>query len=211
MLHRSLLPGCLRDVCYRPISDTFWRSMKPATSQALTKPSPWPALAARLPCCWSTPSTARSRPKRPRRARVLRAAGYALHTPGKGGGHHCSGRTVLACGRVDEAKARAVALIDALLPLARAGVAIAGLEPSFLLTLRDEALVMGMGDTAQTVAEQALLFEEFVDRESGPGARSWRSSRCVADPRARPLPVERLRRREPDPRCAAPDSTRDRP
>ena len=66
---------------------------------------------------------------------------------------------------VEEAQRKAEALIDALLPLARAGVPVVGLEPSCLLTLRDETLVMGFGEKAETVAKQALLFEEFVARE----------------------------------------------
>lgn len=70
---------------------------------------------------------------------------------------------------VEQAKARAGALIEALLPLAEAGVAIVGLEPSCLLTLRDEALVMGLGPRAEIVAGQALLFEEFVAREARAG------------------------------------------
>lgn len=102
-------------------------------------------------------------------ARVLKAAGYSLHTVRKDGGHHCCGRTYLANGMVDEAKARAGALIDALLPLADAGIAIVGLEPSCLLTLRDETLVMGLGAKAETVAGQALLFEEFIAREAKAG------------------------------------------
>ena len=102
-------------------------------------------------------------------ARVLKAAGYTLHTLAKRGGHHCCGRTYLASGRVEEAKVKAGALIDALLPLAQAGVPIVGLEPSCLLTLRDEALVMGLGEPALTVSKQALLFEEFVAREAKAG------------------------------------------
>jgi FAD/FMN-containing dehydrogenase/Fe-S oxidoreductase len=102
-------------------------------------------------------------------ARVLKAAGYMLHTVQKKGGHHCCGRTYLASGMVDEAKAKAGALIDALLPLADAGIAIVGLEPSCLLTLRDETLVMGFGAKAETVAGQALLFEEFIAREAKAG------------------------------------------
>ncbi|MDR6518139.1 FAD/FMN-containing dehydrogenase/Fe-S oxidoreductase [Variovorax paradoxus] len=98
-------------------------------------------------------------------ARVLQAAGYVLHTVEKSGGHHCCGRTFLASGMVDEAKKKAEALIDALVPLARAGVPIVGLEPSCLLTLRDEALVMGFGEKAELVARHALLFEEFITRE----------------------------------------------
>ena len=98
--------------------------------------------------------------------RVLQAAGYALHTVTKQKGHHCCGRTYLACGMVDQAKAKASALIDALLPFAAAGVAIVGLEPSCLLTLRDETLVMGLGERAEVVARQALMFEEFIAREA---------------------------------------------
>jgi Fe-S oxidoreductase len=98
-------------------------------------------------------------------ARVLQAAGYTLHAVGNADGQHCCGRTCLAVGMVDRARARAGALIDVLLPIAEAGIAIVGLEPSCLLTLRDEALVMGLGAGAEIVSSQALLFEEFVARE----------------------------------------------
>jgi FAD/FMN-containing dehydrogenase/Fe-S oxidoreductase len=102
-------------------------------------------------------------------ARVLQAAGYAVHTLIKGNGHHCCGRTFLAVGMVDRAKAKVAALVNELLPLARAGVPVVGLEPACLLTLRDEALVMGLGERAQIVAAQSLLFEEFAAREAGAG------------------------------------------
>ncbi|RST50773.1 FAD-binding and (Fe-S)-binding domain-containing protein [Variovorax sp. MHTC-1] len=115
-------------------------------------------------------------------ARVLKAAGYLLHTVEKDGGHHCCGRTFLANGMVDEAKARAGALVDALLPLAEAGVAIVGLEPSCLLTLRDETLVMGLGAKAETVAKEALLFEEFIAREAKAGR-----FRLALKPSAKPI------------------------
>ncbi len=97
--------------------------------------------------------------------RVLRAAGYAVHVPSRQGGHHCCGRTYLASGMVAQAKEKAGALISALAPFAQAGIAIVGLEPSCLLTLRDETLVMGLGEPAQVVAGQAVLFEEFLARE----------------------------------------------
>jgi Fe-S oxidoreductase len=102
-------------------------------------------------------------------AQVLHAASYQLHVTHKAGGHHCCGRTHLASGQVDAARASLLALLNALLPLAQAGIAIVGLEPSCLLTLRDEALVMGLGEKAQTVAKQALLFEEFIHREAQAG------------------------------------------
>ena len=102
-------------------------------------------------------------------ARVLHAAGYALHAAQKKGGHHCCGRTALAAGDVDAARASLGALVAAFEPLASAGIAIVGLEPSCLLTLRDEALVMGLGAAAEEVAAQALLFEEFIAREARAG------------------------------------------
>ena len=97
--------------------------------------------------------------------RVLRAAGYTLGTVTKSNGHYCCGRTYLSTGMVENAKAKMRDLIDALVPFARAGVAIVGLEPSCLLTLRDEVMVMGFGEEALCVSKHALLFEEFVSRE----------------------------------------------
>ena len=104
--------------------------------------------------------------------RVLQAAGYVVHVAGKqqdDGKHLCCGRTYLSSGMVAQAKAKAGELVQALLPFARKGIAIVGLEPSCLLTLRDEALSMGLGEPAQAVAGQALLFEEFLAREAKAG------------------------------------------
>ncbi|MFC5497728.1 FAD-binding and (Fe-S)-binding domain-containing protein [Caenimonas terrae] len=104
--------------------------------------------------------------------RVLQAAGYLVHVASKerpDGRHLCCGRTYLSSGMVDQAKAKAAELVQSLLPFARRGVAIVGLEPSCLLTLRDEALAMGLGEAAQAVAGQALLFEEFLAREAKAG------------------------------------------
>jgi Fe-S oxidoreductase len=101
--------------------------------------------------------------------RVLSRAGYALHILRKAQGHYCCGRTDLSCGNVTGAKARVRELIDAAKPFARAGIALVGLEPSCLLTLRDEALVMQLGEAASLVARHALLFEEFVAREAQRG------------------------------------------
>jgi Fe-S oxidoreductase len=114
--------------------------------------------------------------------RVLEAAGYTVHAVSKPHGHHCCGRTYLASGMVDKAKAKAAALVEALLPLARAGVDVIGLEPACLLTLRDEALVMGLGEGARIVARHALLFEEFIAREANAGRFSLKL-------RAAPTPI----------------------
>jgi len=121
-------------------------------------------------------------------ARVLKAAGYTLHTVRKESGHHCCGRTWLAAGRVDEARLRTGALVDALHPLAEAGVAIVGLEPSCLFTLRDEALAMGLGPRAEAVSKHALMFEEFVARELDAGRFALPGLQALQPP-SRPLLV----------------------
>jgi Fe-S oxidoreductase len=54
----------------------------------------------------------------------------------------------LASGLVDDAKHEARRVVAALAPHVARGAAIVGLEPSCLLSLRDEFLVMGLGDAA---------------------------------------------------------------
>jgi len=102
-------------------------------------------------------------------AHLLKKAGYTLYLVRKEEGQHCCGRTFLAAGMVDKARAKLALLLHDVLPLAQAGVAIVGLEPSCLLTLRDEALSMGFGEVAKTVSSQALLLEEFLAREAKSG------------------------------------------
>ena len=101
--------------------------------------------------------------------KVLHAAGYRVHALRKDQGAHCCGRTFLASGMVDQARQRMGALVHALEPLAQAGIPIIGLEPSCLLTLRDEALAMGLGPSAHTVAAKAVLLEEFIATEAKTG------------------------------------------
>ncbi|OZI60620.1 FAD-binding and (Fe-S)-binding domain-containing protein [Bordetella genomosp. 11] len=106
---------------------------------------------------------------------VLEAAGYTVRLNARPGERPlCCGRTFLAAGLVDEAKAEARRLIDALSPYVARGVPIVGLEPSCLLTLRDEFLNYGYGDAARRLAESAFLFEEFLVREHQAGRLSLR-------------------------------------
>jgi FAD/FMN-containing dehydrogenase/Fe-S oxidoreductase len=103
---------------------------------------------------------------------VLAAAGYTVHIASKetpDGKHLCCGRTFLASGMVEEARAKAGELLAALHPLAERGIPVVGLEPSCLLTLRDELTAMGFGARAQVLAGQALLLEEFLAREATAG------------------------------------------
>ncbi|WP_082521912.1 FAD-binding and (Fe-S)-binding domain-containing protein [Ramlibacter sp. Leaf400] len=103
--------------------------------------------------------------------KVLQAAGYTVHLAAKDGGdgHLCCGRTYLATGQVDEARRKAREVVQALSPFAERGIAIVGLEPSCLLTLRDEHLSLGLGEPAQRIAANAFLLEEFLARELDAG------------------------------------------
>jgi Fe-S oxidoreductase len=74
------------------------------------------------------------------------------------------GRAYISKGLLRAARRAAERTVRALGPAAEAGLPLVGLEPSSLLTLRDEYLYLLPGDRrAPLVARQALTFEEFVD------------------------------------------------
>jgi Fe-S oxidoreductase len=102
---------------------------------------------------------------------VLQAAGYAVHTPPPTHGSRplCCGRTFLSCGLVDEAKREARRMLDAFKPYVDRGIAVVGLEPSCLFSLRDEFLYMHPDGEMAELALHAYLFEEFVAREIDAG------------------------------------------
>ena len=96
---------------------------------------------------------------------VLEAAGHRVHVAAPIDSTSrplCCGRTFLSTGLVDQARAEARRTLAALAPYVDAGIPIIGLEPSCLLTLRDEFLSLGLGETAVRTAAQAVLFEEFL-------------------------------------------------
>ena len=59
--------------------------------------------------------------------------------------------------------------LSALQPFVDRGVPVVGLEPSCLLTLRDEFLSVLHNDAAQALAKRAMLFEEYLAREHEAG------------------------------------------
>ncbi len=111
------------------------------------------------------PEIARAAPK------VLGAAGYQVQLlrPLDGGHPLCSGRTFLAVGMVDEARFEAQRVLEAVKPYVERGVPIIGLEPSCLLTLRDEFKSMIPGAETDALSERALLLEEFLAQQHQAG------------------------------------------
>jgi FAD/FMN-containing dehydrogenase/Fe-S oxidoreductase len=98
---------------------------------------------------------------------VLQAAGYQVSFPEAPiqDRHLCCGRTFFSNGLLDEAKVEARRMLAALKPFIERGVPIIGLEPSCLLTLRDEYLALLPGEETRKLSELALMFEEFLARE----------------------------------------------
>jgi Fe-S oxidoreductase len=103
--------------------------------------------------------------------RVLLAGGYRVHIPQPAdrGRPLCCGRTFLSAGLVDHARTELDRLVATYAPFALRGVPIVGLEPSCLLTLRDELLSLRSDASAKNISAQALLFEEFLVREAEAG------------------------------------------
>lgn len=97
---------------------------------------------------------------------LLEAAGYPVHIAESTDEQVlCCGRTQLAHGLVDAAKQHAERMLAVLLPHVEAGRAVIGLEPACLLAVRDDYKSLGLGESAERVAQQAILLEEFIAKE----------------------------------------------
>ncbi|MEE8147537.1 MAG: 4Fe-4S dicluster domain-containing protein, partial [Longimicrobiales bacterium] len=101
--------------------------------------------------------------------RVLDAAGYRVRFPTLSGRPPCCGRTFLNAGLIDEARHEAERLMGALSPWVERGVPVVGLEPSCLLTLRDEIPTLLPGERSTRLADGSFLFDEFLVREAEAG------------------------------------------
>jgi Fe-S oxidoreductase len=92
---------------------------------------------------------------------VLERAGCGVNVIRPG----CCGRPLISKGLLEEARANAALLTNALFPLAERGEKILFLEPSCLSVLKEDAAGLLRGDEqskAQTVAKACLLWEEFA-------------------------------------------------
>ncbi|MFN8445325.1 MAG: FAD-linked oxidase C-terminal domain-containing protein [Caldilineaceae bacterium] len=98
---------------------------------------------------------------------VLETAGYTVRLAE---GKKCCGRPLITGGQADQAKAWIDHNVALLAPFAAQGVPIVGIEPSCILTLRDEYLSLASDKRrAKLLASHAFTFEEFVEQESVQG------------------------------------------
>ena len=103
--------------------------------------------------------------------KVFAAAGrkVAVAEPPAGETPLCCGRTFLASGLVDQARDEVRRVLTALADPISRGVPVVGLEPSCILSLRDESLALGLGEPAEALAALVLTFEEYLACEHEAG------------------------------------------
>jgi FAD/FMN-containing dehydrogenase/Fe-S oxidoreductase len=98
---------------------------------------------------------------------VLEAAGYAVYLAE---GRKCCGRPLITGGQADQAKPWVDHNVTLLAPYAQAGIPIIGIEPSCILTIRDEYRGLASDrKRAELVASHALTFDEFVAQAAAAG------------------------------------------
>ncbi len=91
---------------------------------------------------------------------LLERAGFRVVLPHR---DLCCGRPLMEAGLLDAARARLADILTTLGPLVARGTPIVGLEPSCLLTLRDELPSMfPRSSAARGLADNALLLDEFL-------------------------------------------------
>jgi Fe-S oxidoreductase len=100
--------------------------------------------------------------------RLLERAGYRVRLSNK----RCCGRPMISKGMLRDARENARWNVDQLAPYAESNIPIIGLEPSCLLTLRDEYPEFLRNTAAKRVAENSFLLEEFLMREISGGRLS---------------------------------------
>ena len=147
------------------------------------------ALFADTFTTWFEPENARAA------VRVLEAAGYRVRpaAPPPGEGRPlCCGRTFLAAGLVEEAKREMARTLSALAPFIERGVPVVGLEPSCLLTFRDEALALGFKREAGDAQISAV---RGIHRPMPPPSGISTSPCARSQPSARSFTATAIRRR----------------
>lgn len=101
---------------------------------------------------------------------VLARAGYRVSVASSDSARPlCCGRTYLSAGMVAEAKAEMMRSVEAFLPALARGAHIVGLEPSCLLTFRDEAPRLLGESWTDAHGKRVLTFAEFIAAEADAG------------------------------------------
>jgi FAD/FMN-containing dehydrogenase/Fe-S oxidoreductase len=100
---------------------------------------------------------------------VLERAGFDVKLPRA---QVCCGRAAISKGLLDHARDLQTTLLDTLAPEVERGAVIVGMEPSCILTLRDELPDLVRDGRTKALAAAALTFEEFLA-----GLPDWKPGR----------------------------------
>ena len=99
--------------------------------------------------------------------KVLESLGYQVVLPRM----RCCGRPMLSKGMLDRARRNARFNVDSIYPYVESGGKLVGLEPSCILSFRDDYVDLLAGDAkAKAVADSTMLVEEFVLHAQKDGA-----------------------------------------
>ena len=90
--------------------------------------------------------------------KVLEHMGYEVIVPKP----LCCGRPMLSKGMLDAAKRNAARNVASVLPYVEQGAKLVGLEPSCILSFRDDYVDLLDGENARRVSENTMLIEEFI-------------------------------------------------
>jgi FAD/FMN-containing dehydrogenase/Fe-S oxidoreductase len=96
-------------------------------------------------------------------ARVLDRAGYDVQLPHR---QVCCGRPLISKGLLEETRSHHRLLLEVLGPSIDAGIPVVGLEPSCILTFRDEVPDLVREQRAKTLAANSFTLEEFLLRRA---------------------------------------------
>lgn len=107
---------------------------------------------------------------------VFETVGFNVVLPG----HKCCGRPYISKGMVGHARKAAQHTVDSLYPFAKQGLPIIGLEPSCLLSMRDEYHYLLPGNPkVQLISDHCFTFEEFITKLNNEG--KWTLPLTLAD------------------------------
>ena len=99
--------------------------------------------------------------------KVLKAAGYYpfLPSPKVSKKPLCCGRTYLSNGLIDKAKAEGELILKTFLPFLKDGMPVVGLEPSCILSFRDELPALINDPNINLLKNNSFTFEELLSKQ----------------------------------------------
>tara|TARA_B100001250_G_scaffold100721_1_gene84686 strand:+ start:2632 stop:5499 length:2868 start_codon:yes stop_codon:yes gene_type:complete len=105
--------------------------------------------------------------------KILESAGYEVVLETK---KVCCGRPLISKGFLKQAKENARKNIEVLLPYVENEIPIVGIEPSCILSFRDDYLDLLPGEDARRVADNVFMLEEFLALRAREGSLDLRFS-----------------------------------